>query len=144
MDEEKKKKKEIEKEVEKLKKEKDKLCLTIKKTFDKQKEKLQKEKDKVDKTIKVKENEVIKQIIKMKIIMEEIKKIEIKNDETQTFENQLNEIFKDNEDFIKNSESFEPLKNKIKETINQKEDKILKEYGIKKDDLINVKHSNKK
>ena len=142
-EEEKKKKKEIEKEVKKLEKEKDKLYDTIKKTFDKQKEKLQAEKDKVDKTIKTKENEVIKQIIKMKIIMEEIKKIEIKNENTQTFENQLNEIFKDNEDFIKNSERFEPLKKKIKETISQKEETILKIYGIKKDDLINVNLSKK-
>ena len=144
INEEKKKKKEIEKEVQKLKNEKDKLYNTIKKTFDKQKKELQKEKDKIDKIIKANENEVIKQMIKMKIIMDEIKKIEIKNDNTQTFESQLNEIFKDNEDFIKNSESFEPLKKKINEALSEKEETILKKYGIKKNDLVNVKLPKKK
>jgi len=139
MNEEIKKKKEVEKEVRKLKQDKEKLLDTIKKTFDKEKDRLQKEKDKVDKAIKKKEDEAIKQIIKMKIIMDEIKKIEIKNDNTQTFENQLNEILKDNEDFIKNSESFKPLKQKIDEALRDNEETILKKYKINKNDLISVK-----
>lgn len=139
MNEEIKKKKEVEKEVQKLKKDKEKLLDTIKKTFDKEKDRLQKEKDKIDKAIKKKEDEAIKQIIKMKIIMDEIKKIEIKNDNTQTFENQLNEILKDNEDFIKNSESFKPLKEKIDEVLRHTEETILKKYKINKNDLISVK-----
>lgn len=143
MKEEMKKKKEIEKEVQKLKKDKDKLLDTIKKTFDKEKNRLQKEKDKVDSAIKKKEDEAIKQIIKMKIIMDEIKKIEIKSDITQTFENQLNEILKDNEDFIKNSESFKPLREKIDEVLRDNEEAILKKYKINKNDLIS-KNSQKK
>ena len=71
--------------------------------------------------------------------MDEIKKIEIKNDNTQTFENQLNEILKDNEDFIKNSESFKPLKQKIDEALRDNEETILKKYKINKNDLISVK-----
>ena len=139
MKEEIKKKEEIEKEVKKLKKDKDKLLDTIKKTFDKEKDRLQKAKDKVDKAIKKKEDEAIKQIIKMKIIMDEIKKIEIKSDNTQTFDNQLNEILKDNEDFIKNSESFKPLKEKIGEVLRDNEEAILKKYKINKNDLISIK-----
>ena len=108
-----------------------------------EKDRLQKEKDKVDKAIKKKEDEAIKQIIKMKIIMDEIKKIEIKSDNTQTFENQLNEILKDNEDFIKNSESFKPLKEKIDEVLRDNEEAILKKYKINKNDLIS-KNSQKK
>ena len=71
--------------------------------------------------------------------MDEIKKIEIKSDNTQTFDNQLNEILKDNEDFIKNSESFKPLKEKIGEVLRDNEEAILKKYKINKNDLISIK-----
>jgi hypothetical protein len=130
---------EIEKEVKKLKQEKDKLFNLIKQSFEKEKDKLQKEKDEIDKTIKNTEDETIKQVIKMKIIMEEIKKIEIKSDDTQTFERQLNEILEDNKDFIKNAESFAPLTKKINEALNEREEIVLKKYGINKDDLVNFK-----
>ncbi len=46
---------------------------------------------------------------------------------------------KDNEDFIKNSESFKPLKQKIDEALRDNEETILKKYKINKNDLISVK-----
>ena len=101
--------------------------------------KKEEENRKIEKTIESIEKETIKQIIKMKIISEEISKIEMKNEKTQSFDKQLEEIYKDNEYFIKNSEQFEPLKKKINEKLGENEGKILREFGIKKDDLFNIK-----
>ena len=80
----------------------------------------------------------------MKVITDEISKIEMKNEKTQSFDKQLKEIYEDNKDFIQNSQKFEPLRKEINSKLLEDENKILNEYGIKKEDLINIAPPKKK
>ena len=138
LDKEKNKQNVIEKEVNSMENTVN-LINQIYEQYNNEKKRLEEENKKIEKTIESIEKETIKQIIKMKIISEEISKIEMKNEKTQSFDKQLEEIYKDNEYFIKNSEQFEPLKKKINEKLGENEGKILREFGIKKDDLFNIK-----
>ena len=80
----------------------------------------------------------------MKVITEEIAKIEMKNEKTQSFDKQLQEIYDDNKYFIKNSQQFEPLKNEINKKLNENQENVMREFNIKREDLINFKAPNKK
>ena len=136
MNKEKLEKLKVEKELQKLNEQKDKLLKKIKTVFNKDKERLQKEYDEIIKDINDIENETIKHIIKMKIITDEIEKIEIAKS-FETFDKQLNDILEDNKKFSKNSGSFEPLIKKIKTVLSQPEEKILILYGIDKKSFLN-------
>lgn len=129
----------VENEIKKLTSAKDDLLNKIKTDFEKEKNRLQGEKDRISKEINVTEKEAIKQIIKMKIITDETKKIQIVDDQV-TFNQQLNDILEDNKTFIKNSKSFDSLKTKINTVLKEPEEKILREYGINKDNLINLNY----
>ena len=134
----------IKNEVNKLQNEKDILFNNIRDTFKKEKERLEIEKNRIETTIEKTEKETIKQVIKMKVITDEISKIEMKNEKTQSFDKQLKEIYEDNKDFIQNSQKFEPLRKEINSKLLEDENKILNEYGIKKEDLINISPPKKK
>ena len=140
MNKEKSEKTKVEKEVKKLTEQKDKLLKKIKNEFDKEKERLEKENDRIIKEINDTENEAIKHIIQMKIITDEIKKIEIAKN-SETFDKQWKDILEDNKDFVKKSESFEPLKKKIEATLILPEEKILMLYGIDKKSFLNFDKS---
>ena len=78
----------------------------------------------------------------MKIITEEISKIEMKNINNQTFEQQLKDLLEDNVHFIKNSIKFEPLIEKIKTELNENEEKTFQKYKINREYLTNIKIPN--
>ena len=144
LDKEKKQQELIQKEVNDLQDEKDKLFNEIKDKFNVEKKKLEDENKVISDNIKNIETETIKQIIKMKVITEEIAKIEMKNEKTQSFDKQLQEIYDDNKYFIKNSQQFEPLKNEINKKLNENQENVMREFNIKREDLINFKAPNKK
>ena len=101
--------------------------------------KIKEDKDKTDESNKNIEKQVIKEIVKIKIIFDEINKIELQSNDNKSFEKQLIEIFEDNDIFIKNSDKLAPLLKKTIVVLKENEEKLLKEYNINKNDLINMK-----
>ena len=125
-------------EVDLLTKEKNDLLNIIKTDFDSERNRLQQEKDNIDREINDTETETLKHIIKMKIITDEIKKIEIAEN-SESFDKQLNDIFEDNNTFIQNAENFISLKNRINTILKEPEETLLLKYGINKNNLIKIK-----
>jgi len=96
------------------------------------------DKDKMAQNINNIEKQTIKAVIKMKIIIDEINKIEIQSKNNKPFEKHLNDIFEDNDIFIKNSDKIEPLLHKINSILKENEEKISKEYNINKNDILKM------
>ena len=97
------------------------------------------DKDKIDEINNNLEKQIIGEAIKMKIIIDEINKIKIQGEDNKSFEKQLFDVFEDNNIFIKNNDKLEPILKKIISILKTNEEKILKEYNINKNDLIDRK-----
>ena len=90
------------------------------------------------------EKETFGQLIKIYLLINEIKRIQMNKKIEISFEKEFNSIL-DNKEFILKSNLVDIIKDNFKKVLNElkdKEEKVLKEYGINKNNLLQIKEYN--